>query len=352
MIHRSPADIVGKPIVEIVGKKIFLESLPYVEAVLQGRRQEFETEVDFKDAGKRCLHVVQTPETGKDGETVGWLSSIIDITDRKESETALREAHEQLQNRAVHLEKLVQQRTARLNEMIGDLEAFSYSIVHDMRAPLRAMQGFAQLLAEESAISETSFDYVRRIKNAAQRMDRLIQDGLSYSRMMRVDLPLAPTDVAALIRGMIDTYPGFQPPEVIIEFEGTFPAVQGNEAGLTQCISNLLDNAVKFHAPGVTPHLRIWAETRNGHVRLFFKDNGIGIPPEAHGKIFEIFHRLDPKVPGTGIGLAIVKKAAERMGGKVGVISAPGEGSTFWLELARANGDSGHGNSPAESTAK
>jgi signal transduction histidine kinase len=241
----------------------------------------------------------------------------------------------------VHLESLVQQRTARLNEMVADLEAFSYSIVHDMRAPLRAMQGFAQLLADECGpIGPDASDYVRRIKNGAQRMDRLIQDGLSYSRMMRVDLPLTSIDLAAFIHGMIETYPTFQRPGAVIELEGSFPLVRANEAALTHCISNLLDNAIKFVVPGVAPHVRIWAETRNGHVRVLFQDNGIGIAPPAHARIFEIFHRLDPKVEGTGIGLAIVKKAAERMGGTTGVESAPGQGSTFWIELPRSSGSS------------
>src|SRR5207247_9584134 len=98
-----------------------------------------------------------------------------------------------------------------------------------------------------------------------------------------------------------------------------------------------LGNAVKFIAPSVTPRVRVCAETHDGRVRLFLKDNGIGIEKETYEKIFQIFQRLDHKYEGTGIGLAIVKKAAERMGGSVGVESEPGKGSTFWLELARAN---------------
>jgi PAS domain S-box-containing protein len=260
-----------------------------------------------------------------------------DVTDRRNAVEALREAHEQLASRAVHLEKLVQQRTARLNEMIGDLEAFSYSIVHDMRGPLRAMQSFAQLLAEEcQPINETAENYVRRIKTAAERMDHLIQDGLNYSRMMRAELPLTSVDAGALVQGMIETYPAFQPPEAEIEVDGKIPPVSANEAVLTQCISNLLGNAVKFVPKGVKPRVRVWGEAREGQVRLFFKDNGIGIQKEWHDRIFQIFQRLDPNYEGTGIGLAIVKKSAERMNGTAGVESTPGQGSTFWLELAAA----------------
>ena len=118
----------------------------------------------------------------------------------------------------------------------------------------------------------------------------------------------------------------------------SLPALLANEAVLTQCFSNLLGNAVKFVAPGVRPHVEISSElTASGRrARLFFKDNGIGIEPAGQGKIFGIFERLSNQYEGTGIGLAIVKKGVERMGGTVGLESAPGRGSTFWLELERA----------------
>jgi two-component system, chemotaxis family, CheB/CheR fusion protein len=239
------------------------------------------------------------------------------------------------------LERTVAERTAKLRETVGELEAFSYSIVHDLRAPLRAMEAFASILAKECGdqINANGKDYLRRIVTSAERMDYLIQDVLNYSRIVRGDLPLASLNVGRLLRGILESYQHLQPPHAEISLEGTFPRVWANEAGLTQCISNLLGNAVKFVVPGVTPRVRVWAETRENNVRLIFKDNGIGIAQEMHGKIFEIFERLSKKYEGTGIGLAIVKKAAERMGGSVGVESEPGKGSTFWLELAPATAE-------------
>ncbi len=268
--------------------------------------------------------------------------------ERQRSDEALREAHEQLEIHAANLDRLVERRTARLNEMMTDLEAFSYSIVHDMRAPLRAMQGFAELLLMESEqISSSANGFARRIKASAKRMDRLIQDGLNYSRMMRQELPLTAIDAAACLRGIVDTYPGFQRPDAEVEIEGEWPLVLANEAALTQCMSGLVSNAVKFVAPGVRPHVKVWAEERNGQstpmVRLFFKDNGIGIEKSVHEEIFQIFQRLDKQYEGTAIGLAVVKKAAERMGGSVGVESEPGKGSTFWLDLASATNPHGKG---------
>jgi PAS domain S-box-containing protein len=264
---------------------------------------------------------VARPIRDDTGHLHGFLKVARDVTEWKE--------HEQ------NLERTVAERTSRLSDVVGELEAFSYSIVHDMRAPLRAMQSFARILEEECApqISAEGKDYIRRIITAAERMDRLIQDVLSYSRVARAELALAPVDVGKLLRSILESYPNLQPPAVEVQLEGEFPVVMGNEAALTQCISNLLSNAAKFVAPGVQPRICVWSETEKDRARLFFRDNGIGIEKEAHEKIFAIFQRASRNYEGTGIGLAIVKKTIERMGGKVGLESQPGRGSTFWLEF-------------------
>jgi len=265
-----------------------------------------------------------------------------DFTERRLTEDALRQAHEQLASRAVHLEELVQQRTAKLQETVAELESWSYSIAHDMRAPLRGMQSFATLLGQEHSqdFSAQGKDYIRRIIISAERMDRLIRDVLTYSRVVRSDVRLEPVHLHALLTGILDSYPAFQKPQAEITVDGQLPDVLGNEAALTQCISNLLGNAVKFVAPGVTPKVRIWAEQRpstlsmaDSSVRVFFQDNGIGIPETARGLIFGIFQRVSKDYEGTGIGLSIVKKAVQRMDGDVGYTSEVGKGSTFWVEL-------------------
>lgn len=249
--------------------------------------------------------------------------------------------------RAAHrLEQTVAERTDQLQETIAELEAFSYSISHDMRAPLRSMQGYADILMQESLenLSPECRTYLERITNAAGRMDRLIQDVLTLSQTARAEFNLEPVCLNSLIRDILATYPNLQAPQADISVQGSLPPVLGNEAALTQCFSNLLGNAVKFVSPGIRPHVHIWAELISDEkmdvqphgVRLFIQDNGIGIPREAQDKIFAMFQRLSKDHHGTGIGLTIVKKAAERMGGKVGVRSEPGHGSTFWLELRHA----------------
>ena len=258
--------------------------------------------------------------------------------ERDRSQRALQESRAQLADYAQSLEQRVVERTARLQETISELESFSYSISHDMRAPLRAMQSFAQILEEDCGdqVGPEGKDYIRRIIGASNRMDRLIQDVLTYSRVSRNELKLDSVDLEKLLTGILESYPQFQPPQAQIELVRPLPCVLGNEAALTQCFSNLIGNALKFIPRGVTPRVKIWAERAGERARVFVKDNGIGIEKDAHEKIFRIFYQLDRSFEGTGIGLSVVRKAAERMGGSVGLASEPGQGSTFHLELAVA----------------
>ena len=258
------------------------------------------------------------------GAVTMWIGSSTDIDDQKRAEEKL--------------EKTVAERTAKLRESIAELEAFSYSIAHDMRAPLRSLQGFSEVLLGEHAekLDSEAQSYLQRISKSAGRMDKLITDVLSYSRVVQGEWPMEPVDVAELLRGIADTYPMLASEEVDIVMEGEFPLVLGSEAMLMQVFSNLLGNAVKFMRPGTKPQIRIWAEPSGERVKLFVRDNGIGIAPEDHRKIFGIFHQVGKKYGGTGIGLAIVKKAVERMNGKVGLESELGQGTTFWIEVQRA----------------
>jgi PAS domain S-box-containing protein len=287
------------------------------------------------------VEISLSPVESESGTLVS--AAVRDITTRKKMEVELSQAHSRLADRAGQLEQAVAERTAKLRETIGELEAFSYSITHDMRAPLRAMQSFALILAQECGgqISAEGMSYIRRIQTAAERMDSLILDVLTYSQIVRTNEQLVMVNLRRLLDGILETYPNLQPPNAEIVLEGSFPEVLANEAALTQCISNLLGNAVKFVESGVQPKVRVWAESHGNSVRLFFRDNGIGIEEESHAKIFEIFHRLSPKYEGSGIGLAIVKKAMDRVGGRVGLESAPGQGSTFWVELRGAMSERG-----------
>ncbi len=233
------------------------------------------------------------------------------------------------------LEETVRERTAKLREMVAELEHVSYAMVHDMRAPLRAMQAFAQMLKEEAAQRRTKerIEHANRIITAAQRMDRLIQDALTYNKAVLDEPRLEPVDLSRLLCGLVNTYPSLDASNADIQIESNLPIVIGNEALLTQCFSNLLDNAVKFVAPGTRPRVCVRGETQDGFARIWVEDNGTGIPPITQKRLFGLFQRLTTQSEGTGLGLAIVRKLTERMGGRVGAESEPGKGSRFWVEL-------------------
>jgi len=272
--------------------------------------------------------------------TATTFSLTQDITERRLAEQALLTAKNEIARHALELEQVVATRTGELRETIGELEGFSYSVSHDMRAPLRAMQSFAHFLEDEygSKLDARGVDYLHKIKRSAVRLDQLIQDVLSYTRILHAKLPMAPVNLDRLVRDIIETMPNGQPLKPQIQVKGTLPKVMGNEALLGQCVSNLLSNAAKFVSPGTSPQVEVSSQAAgNGSVRLWFKDNGIGIAPENHDRIFRMFERIHPasEYEGTGIGLTIVRKATERMDAQLGFDSALGKGSSFWIQLKK-----------------
>ena len=297
-----------------------------------GSRFDLEYRIQRPDGSIRWVRDRGFPvETGP-GKIICVAGIAEDITVRKEIEEARARNREEL-------EQLVEERTTKLRHTVAELEHFSYALTHDMRAPLRAMHGYAEFLQRLVPQADPKAqEFCRLILAAAERLDLLICDSLNYTKVMRQNLPMHPVELAPLLRGLIDTYPNLLPYKESIRIEDPLPVVMGNEAGLTQCFSNLLGNAVKFVAPGTRPQVCLRAENRNGMVRVDVEDNGIGIPPDSRHHLFQMFSRLNTRYEGTGIGLAIVRKVVERMGGKVGVESRNGEGSRFWIELHPADG--------------
>jgi len=247
------------------------------------------------------------------------------------------------------LEQRVRDRTQDLQEANQELEAFSYSVAHDLRAPLRAIQGFGQVLQEDyhEALDDLARDYVRRMAVSAENLDSLVQDLLAYSRLRRSDIELkriSPNTVLTRVLSALE--PTLSARHAQIDIAPDMPRVYAQHNVLKQILSNLVDNALKFALPETLPQVKIWAEVRHGsntaisrqRVRIWIEDNGIGIIPRHQERIFRPFERLHgvEAYQGTGIGLSIVKRGVERMGGEAGVESTIDKGSRFWIEL---NGD-------------
>lgn len=263
-------------------------------------------------------------------------------------ETLLAARHRQYEVRALlqerdallaSLENRVRERTAELQNMVEEMEAFSYSVSHDLRSPLRSLAGYAEALQEDygDTLPPGARAYCEKIMRAARRMDTLTQDVLAYTRVARCEMEITSVDLDSLVAEVIEQYPALQSSSASIRIQRPLGCVKGHVPSLIQCVSNLLGNAVKFVPEGTPPRVEVRAVLHDGRRRLSIHDNGPGIAPADQARIFRMFERAaGNKVPGTGIGLAIVKKAVERMGGTVGVNSALGAGAEFWIELENA----------------
>jgi PAS domain S-box-containing protein len=332
----APNEMIGRSIREIIPPERTAEEDLILIRLRAGQRVHRET-VRLKKSGQRVpVSITCSPVKDGAGNVIGGAKIARDITEQKETEEKLLDAQTKLLVHAADLEATVAERTAQLKERVDELQAFSYSIAHDMRAPLRAMGTFAQLLLNEiptiSPAPEIR-DYGQRIITGAARLDNLINDALNYTKAALRDFPAQSVDLSELVRGLLETYPNLHTERATIRIEGKLPTVLGNESLLTQCFSNLLGNAVKFVTPDVFPQVLVWSEANGDVVRIWIEDNGIGIPKHAQPRLFAMFQKLDNQYEGTGIGLAIVRKVVDRMGGKVGLESEPARGSRFWVEL-------------------
>jgi signal transduction histidine kinase len=238
------------------------------------------------------------------------------------------------------LEKRVRERTDSLTISNQELRAFSYTVSHDLRAPLRAINGFIQLLLDEHVRSDDppAAELARNVLQATSRMDALIQDLVAYTQVNKASMVLKPVDCAGLIAELLKQYaPRLGPERARIERSGTFPMIMANPAILQSAVNNLMENALKFRKPGGEAAINLRGAPNGTNFRLWVEDEGIGIAPVHHERIFQVFERLHGReIPGTGIGLALVKRWIAGMQGSVGVESDVNAGARFWVELPLA----------------
>lgn len=271
-----------------------------------------------------------------------FAQMLVNVQERSQAQARLRELTDQLEMKVTERTIQLEDSVRRLQAANRELESFTYSASHDLRTPLRGIEGFSSLLLDEHAgqLDEQGRSYLHRIQKATLHMSQLVSDLLAYSRLQQLTEQLEPVDVAACVQ------------EVVVPFRDELEARQGqlvvripedlrvlaNAKGLAIVLRNLIDNALKFTPAGEAPCIRIEVLTQDGRARLSVADQGMGFDMKYHDRIFGMFQRLhrQDQIPGTGIGLALVQKAVERMGGQIRAESSPGQGATFHLELPLA----------------
>ncbi|MDO9510511.1 MAG: LytS/YhcK type 5TM receptor domain-containing protein [Bacteroidales bacterium] len=345
------------------------EDIPLFRALYEGEVKNAELTIIPKNSEPLSFIANGRKMVDNKGVTIGAVATMHNITEKKKIEAKLKDYQQ-------NLEKLVENRTTELEEQtqklrdsqtaltylledvnesreqlksvnkqlensnIG-LDSFTYSVSHDLRAPLRAMQGLSKALLEDysEVLDDLGKNYSQRIVASAEQMDKLIMDLLQYSRLSRVEIALDVIEIVPIIDKVIKLLRDeIKKKDAKIIIKTKLPAVKGNQTMLEQPILNLIENALKFTEPGKKPVVEIWHEETDNQLSIFIKDNGIGIPQEYHEKIFKVLERLHgvEAYPGTGIGLSIVKKCIERIGGTVELHSEENKGSTFILKLKKS----------------
>jgi len=280
-----------------------------------------------KDGQKRLLawwcHVLKDEK----GQVTGALSSARDITEQHQDKQELHMLNAELEQ--------------RVSERTAELEAFAYSVSHDLKAPLRGIDGYSHLLLDDYAdkLDEEGRFFLHTIRQATRQMTQLIDDLLEYSRMQRRQLSIGTVNVGQLVKAIItERALEIEAQNITIEVEVPSIDVTAEVEGLAQVLRNLLDNAMKFSRGVPSPHIEIGGESNEKTCILWIRDNGVGFDPKYQDRIFEIFQRLNhsEEYPGTGIGLAIVRKSMKRMNGRVWAEGKPGEGAVFYIEMPKA----------------
>jgi PAS domain S-box-containing protein len=299
----------------------------------QGIINNFEAEIRSRD--NAIIWISMNVKTVRDqvGKIILLEGTIVDITERKRAEDEIRQLNAELEQR-------VAARTADLAEKARQMETFTYSVSHDLKTPLRGIDGYSRLLLEDYSerLDQEGRTFLNNIRRATEQMGHIIEGLLTYSRMERRSLASQDVHPLALVQALLaERIEEIDTGKVRVTVEMPDVVIKTDPEGLNQVLRNLLDNAIKFTGKTADPHIEIGGEEKEKTCLLWVRDNGIGFDMQYHDRIFGIFQRLQKldDYSGTGIGLAIVQKAMQRMGGKVWAESTPGKGATFYLEVPK-----------------
>ncbi|CAM3166372.1 PAS domain-containing protein [Corallococcus sp. ZKHCc1 1396] len=313
----------------------------YQEAMREGRLWEDQFRLRRADGTYRWFLSRAMPVRDAEGRIVRWFGTNTDIDDERKAVEALKLAEEEIRRLNTGLEKRVRERTAQLQEANKELESFSYSVSHDLRAPLRHITGFAQLLERRAAakLDDVSRGYLTTIAGAAKQGGTLVDDLLAFSRMGRAEMRRTPVDLGQLVtearKDLLPEESGRQVGWQVSEL----PTVEGDPALLRQVIHNLLANALKYTRPKPEALIEVGAREAEGEAVVWVRDNGVGFEMQYVDKLFGVFQRLHTaeEFEGTGIGLANVRRIVSRHGGRTWAEGAVGQGATFTFTLPRTS---------------
>jgi PAS domain S-box-containing protein len=303
--------------------------VPYEEA--HRLRRKFTAEYRYRraDGAFRWVRASGTPRFGADGVFLGLIGTTLDIDDWRQAEAGLRRLNDELEHR-------VTERTAELTAAKEELEAFSYSVAHDLRAPLRAINGYSGQLAtvHGETLGESGRRYLDRLQASSRRLERLISDLLQVARAGRQGAAAEPVDLGALARSVAEEHLAAAPRRPALHI-GCLPRVLGEAAPLRQVLHNLIGNALKFSAAVPCPEISVASMISDNEIIISVRDNGAGFDAEYADKLFGVFQRLhaESEFEGSGVGLAIVQRIVRRHGGRAWGEGRVGEGATFRFSL-------------------
>ena len=338
MVNRTLQEWLGYPPEKLLGSqmdiilpaasRIFYQTHLFPLLSIQGHAEEVYFPLRRQDGGEIPM-LVNAARREEDGD-IAYHFAFMPMHQRDEYE-----------NEILRAKTTAEEARRAKEEAYADLEAFAYSVSHDLRSPLATIRIFAEYLLKDyvDKFDARSLEAVRFIIESASEMSKMTTDILTYSRTSASDLELETVALEDVVSRAADQLRAeFAGIDLQLDILKPLPLVRGHSTLLAQVVINLLTNAVKFMAPGTAPRIKVWTERRltpQPIVRLWIEDNGIGIAPDDQERIFRLFERgyVKNKYAGTGIGLAIVRRGMERMGGQVGLESILGSGSRFWIDL-------------------